>query len=79
MNYRDICRILALFLWGLAITLAVPFFIAIYCERVAGPEIYPQPPSAYAFFATIVLTVLLGSLFRFLGRKSTSYLLVQES
>ncbi|NGX54446.1 MAG: Trk system potassium uptake protein TrkH [Chlamydiae bacterium] len=79
MLYREISRTLAVFLWGLAIPLAFPFFIAIYCERVAGPEVYPQPPSAFAFFATIVITILLGWLFRFLGRKSTGRIFRREA
>lgn len=79
MLYRDISRTLSTFLLGLTLPLLLPLAIAVYCEKIAGPEIYPQPPSAFAFFATIVITIFLALLFRFLGAKSTGQLFRREA
>ncbi|MFZ0565014.1 MAG: TrkH family potassium uptake protein [Chlamydiales bacterium] len=79
MLYRDICRVLSFYLWILAIPLCLPLFFAVYCEWIAGPEIYPQPPSALAFVLTILIAVSLGGLFWLLGKKGTGHLYRREA
>lgn len=78
MLYRDICKTLSFYMWILVIPLSIPFFIAIYCEWV-HPEAYPQPPAANAFLLTIFITILLGILFWFIGKKSTGHLYRREA
>lgn len=71
MFYRDIARTLSLYLWGLIIPLTPSLAIAIYCERIAAPNKYPQPHCTAAFSATIVIAFLLGLFLRWLGRKAS--------
>lgn len=79
MLYKDICRTLALYLWMLMIPLLIPFGIAIYCEWIAGPEIYPQQPAAFAFFSTLVITAILATLLQSIGRKGKGLLYRKEA
>ncbi|MCC5831929.1 MAG: hypothetical protein JJU12_02675 [Chlamydiales bacterium] len=79
MLYRDICKTLSFYLWILLIPLSIPFFIAAYCEWIVGPEVYPQPPAAFAFLLTIGLTALLGALLRYIGRERTGHLYRREA
>lgn len=79
MLYRDICKTLSFYMWILVIPLSVPFFIAAYCEWIAGPEAYPQPPAAFAFLLTIAATLLLGALFWMIGKQSTGHLFRREA
>lgn len=66
-------------MWILLIPLSIPFFIAVYCEWIVGSEIYPQPPAAFAFFLTIILTTVLGVFFWFIGKHSTGHLYRREA
>jgi trk system potassium uptake protein TrkH len=79
MLYRDICKTLSFYMWILLIPLSIPFFIAVYCEWIVGSEIYPQPPAAFAFFLTIILTTVLGVFFWFIGKHSTGHLYRREA
>ncbi len=79
MLYREVCRTLSFFLFGLTIPLLLPLAIALYCEWIAGPTLYPQPPCAGAFLSTILITCALGFLFRFLGRNSSRDLYRREA
>lgn len=78
MLYREICRTLSFFLWGLCIPLFLPLGIALYVEWIV-PEKYPQPPAAFAFLLTILISFLLGAFFRLLGRKSSGNLYRKEA
>lgn len=79
MAYRALCKILSLFLMGLAIPLLLPFSIAAYCEWIAPPGHYPQTPCATAFLLTIVFTIAAGLLLRFFSRKGSSELYRREA
>jgi len=79
MLYRDICKTLSFYMWILVIPLSIPFVIAVYCEWIVGPEVYPQPPAAMAFLLTIIVTLLLGGIFRLVGRKGTGQLFRREA
>lgn len=76
MLYREISRILSFFLAGLAIPLLLPLIIALYCEWVVCS---PHPASSPAFLYTILVTLGLAGIFRFLGRKSSSSLYRREA
>ncbi len=79
MLYRDISRTLSFFLFWLALPLAFPLVIAIYCEWIAPSGRYPQPPAAMAFLITIALTLCLGYFFRLLGKNSVGHLFRREA
>ncbi len=79
MLYRDICKTLSFYMWILVIPLSIPFFIGAYCEWIVGPEVYPQPPAAFAFLLTIGTTVLVGALFWLIGRNRTGHLFRREA
>lgn len=78
MLYRDISKTLAFYMWILVVPLSIPFCIALYCEWIVGPEVYPQPPATFAFLITMVVSVLLGVVFWLLGQKSTGHLYRRE-
>ncbi|MCB1180494.1 MAG: TrkH family potassium uptake protein [Chlamydiia bacterium] len=78
MLYRDICRTLSFFLWILLIPLTFPLGIAVYCQWIAGPEVYPQHPSLFAFFITIIITALLAFLCHLIGKSGTGHLFRRE-
>lgn len=79
MLYRDISRTLSYFLFGLTIPLLIPLFIGIWCEWIIGPSVYPQPPSSFAFAATIFVTLLLAALFRFFGQGGSGHFYRREA
>src|ERR1700722_16268424 len=79
MLYRDLCRTLSVFLYMLALPLALPLGIAIYCEWIKGPEFYPQLPSAFAFLTTIIITLLLAAALHWIGRNAPGKLYRRES
>lgn len=79
MLYRDISRVLANYLWILLIPLFIPFLIAIYCEFVIGPEVYPQLPCSKAFFLTLLTTAILGLFFWWIGKRSSGRLFRREA
>lgn len=79
MLYRDICRTLAFYMWVLIIPLIFPLFIAMYCDLIIGPEEYPQPPCTAPFLITILITVVLGGIFKYIGRKGTGQLYRREA
>lgn len=79
MLYRDICRTLAFYLWILALPLCIPLGIAIYCEWIVGPEVYPQPPVTGALILTLLITAVLGVVFFVIGRKGIGHLYRREA
>ncbi|MCH9627770.1 MAG: Trk system potassium uptake protein TrkH [Chlamydiales bacterium] len=79
MLYRDICKTLSFYMWILLIPLSIPFCIAAYCEWIVGPEVYPQPPAAFAFLLTLFITAALGGVFWLIGQKRTGHLYRREA
>ncbi|MFN0065926.1 MAG: TrkH family potassium uptake protein [Chlamydiales bacterium] len=78
MLWRDISRALGFYCWVLLIPLAIPTCIAIFCDWIVGPGVYPQPPSAVAFLITMLVCALIGFLLWFFGLKSTGRLYRRE-
>lgn len=78
MLYRDICKILGYYLFGLAVALAVPFLLAGYYEFFADPIDHPQPHTTIHFFWSMVVCYVLGYVCYRLGRKSSGHLYRRE-
>lgn len=74
-----ICRILAYYFWILILPLSIPLSIGIYCDWIAGPASFPQPPSALAFLLTILLAALAGCILFLIGRRSSGQLYRKEA
>lgn len=79
MLYRDICRTLSFYLWILLLPLSIPLCMAIYCEWIAGPSRYPQPPAAIALLMTMAFTAILGAILKLIGQKSSGQLFRREA
>lgn len=78
MQYREISRILGLYLYIFAIALLIPLGIAFYYQFIAHPDLHPQPHSTLAFLETVVICLLLALLFRRFGRSSHGQLYRRE-
>jgi trk system potassium uptake protein len=78
MLYKNICRILGLYLFAFTGMLMIPFIVALYYEFYKAPEFHPQPHSTAAFFQTIIINTLLASFLYMMGRKSQGQLFRRE-
>lgn len=67
MYYSDICRVLGRFFYAFAALMLIPFGLAVYYDYYIKDV---HPTCTYAFLWTIVLTVLVGLILSFFGRKS---------
>jgi trk system potassium uptake protein len=76
--FREISKILGIYLFGFSLTLLLPFGLAIYYQFFADAAYHPQPHSAWAFLATIFLTALLSALFVWIGRGAKGRLYRRE-
>lgn len=79
MFYKEIFRTLGNYLLYFALILCVPLAVSIYYEFISLPEEYTQQHSTLAFFNTIVITLIVAFIFRFLGRKATGLFYRKES
>ena len=77
MQYRDISKALAAFLWILLLPLSLPLGIAIYTEWVQQNR--ELPSVGPAFLLTMLLTALLGALFWLFGKKASGKLYRREA
>ncbi|MGA8164905.1 MAG: potassium transporter TrkG [Waddliaceae bacterium] len=78
MYYKDICKVLGYYLFGLSATLLIPFALAAYYEFFSDPAAHPQPHSTLAFFLTIIIAILYASVFYLIGRRSEGNLYRRE-
>lgn len=79
MLYRDICKVLGLFLYGFTAALLVPVLLEIYYLHFASPEEHPQPHALGSFIATIAITLVLAFILRLIGRGTSGILYRRES
>lgn len=79
MLYRDICKVLGLFLYGFTAALLVPVLLEIYYLHFASPEDHPQPHALGSFIATIAITLVLAFILRLIGRGTSGILYRRES
>ncbi|NGX43495.1 MAG: Trk system potassium uptake protein TrkH [Chlamydiae bacterium] len=78
MLYKDICKILGYYLFGLAIALSIPFFLAAYFQFGADPSTHPQPHTTIDFFWSILACLALAGICRYIGRHSKGNLYRRE-
>lgn len=78
MLYRDIFKLLGSYLFVLAALFCVPFSIAFYYQFFSDPATHPQSHSTLFFFETIVITLLLGLFFRWIGKNASGNLYRRE-
>lgn len=79
MLFKDIFRVLSIFFYILALPLLIPLGMAIYCEWIVGPQVYPQPPCALAFLLAILSSLCLGALFSYFSKGSIGKLYRREA
>lgn len=68
MLYRDICRIVGLYLLLLAAFVLIPLGLSLYYQFFSNPVEHPQPYTTLDFLYTILATLGLSALFLFFGR-----------
>lgn len=78
MLYRDICKVLGLYIFAFTATLLVPLVLAIYYEYYLDPLLHPQPHSTWAFAKTIMWGLIIGGILYLIGRKSKGTLYRRE-
>ena len=78
MLYRDICKILGYYLFGLAVMLCVPLVLAVYYEWFADPLDHLQPHTTLAFFFSAVLCFAVSIGCYQFGKQSTGHLYRRE-
>lgn len=78
MAYREIARILSLFILGFSALLLIPLFLALYYEFAVTAASHPQPHSAAAFLLTLLISLGLGGFCFWLGQNSKKNLLRKE-
>jgi len=78
MHYRDIFKMLGLFLLFFSGTMIFPLALAIYYEFIADPTWHPQPHSALAFFKSLLICIAVGVGCYFIGRNSSGKLFKKE-
>lgn len=79
MLYRDISKILGLFLIGFSGTFIFPLLVAAYYQYVADPSLHPQPHTTMHFLQSLVVSALLGGFFFWLGRHAKGLLYRREA
>lgn len=77
MIFREISQILSKYLFYLATLLCIPLAAACYYQFISTS--HPQPNSAFAFFLTLVICLLLAFLLKNVGRSATGQLFKRES
>jgi|LakMenEpi03Aug12_release.lakeMendotaPanAssembly.Ray.scaffolds.fasta_scaffold49778_2 trk system potassium uptake protein TrkH len=78
MLYKEISKILALYLYGFCAAILVPFFLAGWYQFFVPPLLHPQPHSTGSFLATLLICFALGLGFHFFGRSATGQVYRKE-
>ncbi len=78
MLYREICRILGIYIFGFTIALLIPFVIALCFEYSSDPKEAIYPKCALAFLETIFVSLTCATLFYMIGYKSRTLLFRRE-
>ncbi len=78
MAYRDIAKILGVYLFFLAGALLVPLGVACYYEFLASAQEHPQPHSFFAFLYTIFFCLGLALVFYYWGKGATGKVFRRE-
>jgi len=78
MSFRQVFRILGLYLCGFSLTMLVPLFCAVYYQFFADQTLFPQIETPLAFVFAMLVTLILGGLMWFIGRKPTKVFFTRE-
>lgn len=78
MLYRDIFKILGLYILGFSGTLAIPLFLATYYQFWVDPTLHPQPHSSIYFLQSICICVPLGLILYAFGYKAKGIIYRRE-
>lgn len=79
MLYRDICKILGLYLYGFTIALLVPLLLEGYYLYFGNTLDHPQPHAVGAFVKSIAISLLLAISLTWIGRHTSGNLYRRES
>lgn len=78
MLYRDILKILGIYLSGLAMVMLIPLAIAYYYQYVADPSIHPQNHTTFVFLETFLFCIALAGICYGVGRNAKGVLFKRE-
>jgi trk system potassium uptake protein TrkH len=78
MQFKDLSRILAIFIFGFALVMAIPLFVSCYYKLFIDPVTHPQDYAIDAFLVSIGICLLLGFFFYYQGKRSTRKLYQKE-
>ncbi|MCB1114223.1 MAG: TrkH family potassium uptake protein [Chlamydiia bacterium] len=78
MLFREIFRLMGLYLFGFAFFLLIPIGVAGYYQFFDTLEHHPQPHTTIYFFYTLLITLALGFLGYFAGKKTKPQLYRRE-
>lgn len=79
MAYKDIFRIIGLYLFGFSLMFLVPLSAAIYYQFFTDPTDHPQQHITASFLLSILVCLILGQLCYWLGRNSKGHLFKKEA
>lgn len=78
MLYREVSKILGLYLYIFTGTLLFPLFLAAYYQFIADPSLHPQPHTTLYFFITILISLLVGMAFHYFGKRAQGHVYRKE-
>jgi len=79
MSYKEISKVIGIYLYVLAATLLIPTALAVYYQFFADPSSHPQPHTTVAFLLTILICLSLGGLLHFIGRTAQGRFFKREA
>lgn len=78
MQFKDLSRILAVFVFVFSATLLFPLLVDGYYKFFVDAALHPQPYAFEAFIGSIAICLLLALVFKYFGRNSTRKLYQHE-
>jgi trk system potassium uptake protein len=78
MLYRDIFKVMSLYLFGFSLSLLAPLCLAFYYQFYADARLHPQPHSTWAFFFSLTISLFCAGIFYFLSKESKGILYRKE-
>lgn len=79
MSFKEVSKVIGIYLYFFAVTLLIPTSLAAYYQFIAEAGSHPQPHTTQAFAYTTIVAVLLGATLHFLGRKATGRYFKREA
>lgn len=78
MLYRDVAKIVGLFLLGVGLSLCIPLLLSVYYEFFTDPATHLQPHTTFDFLLSTLLTIAAGWGLVYYGRKSSGHIYLRE-